>query len=219
MGVFIEMERETMNFIKKLFKRKSSDNILNKAYEIIITPTKIKSFEWTQQKLQKKGYKDDEIYKIILNTATNPYNQRMGDKPQKSKENLPIPREVAERENLDYFIWYDKEYNENDKGQFRYEFELWNFGYEDAFNLCGTIWTIFGYDVVLLDFIDLVETQLWHFSINDMSCLWYFNDFPAYHYIIPLNETQENLNKLEDYMKILVNELNRIVIGKIIDPY
>ena len=43
----------------------------------------------------------------------------MGDKPQKSKENLPISREVAERENLDYFIWYDKEYNENDQGQFR----------------------------------------------------------------------------------------------------
>ena len=206
-----------MNFIKKLFK-KSSNDILNKAHEIY-TPTKIKPFEWTHQKLQKKGYKDDEISKIILNTATNPYNQRMGDITSKTKRELPTPREVAERENLNYFIWYDKEYNENHKGQFRYEFELWNFGYEDAFNLCGTIWTIFGYDIVLLDFIDLVETQLWHFSINDMSCLWYFNDFPAYHYIIPLNETQENLNKLEDCMKILVNELNRIAIEKIIDPY
>ncbi|MCX2716444.1 hypothetical protein OQH61_01655 [Helicobacter sp. MIT 21-1697] len=215
--------RILMNCVKKLLQKRCADETLNKTLHYkklkIKPPTKLKPFEWQEQKLKKKGYKGDEIYKIIINTATNPINQKMSDKPQKCKEDLPTPREAAERENLNYLMWCDKEWNEDDEGNMRWEFELWNFGYEDALNLCGAIWTIFDCNIVLLDFYDLVETKIWRFSINDMPCLWYFNDFPAYHYIIPFEQTQENCAKLEGYMKILVDELNRIAIEKIIEPY
>lgn len=132
---------------------------------------------------------------------------------------VPTARETRETIDPHHLIWYDKEYNEDETGKMRWEFELWNFGYEDAFEYCRDIWLAFGYNIVLIDFMDCLDTIIWHFSINDMRCVWYFNDFPAYHYIIPCKETEENLNKLEDYIKIITNELNKLAIEKRIEPY
>ncbi|WP_233715885.1 hypothetical protein [Helicobacter trogontum] len=100
----------------------------------------------------------------------------------------------------------------------RWEFEIWNFGYSDAFDYCKDIWLAFGYNIVLLEYKDMIETMAWVFSINDLTCIWYYNDYPPYHYILPCKETEENLNKLENYIKVIVNELNKCVKNNEIKP-
>ncbi|OBV29592.1 hypothetical protein BKN38_04005 [Helicobacter sp. CLO-3] len=129
---------------------------------------------------------------------------------------LPTPREEIDPLDL---IWYDKEYAEDESGKMRWEFELWNFGYTNAFEYCKDIWLAFGYNIVLIDFMDCVDTMVWRFKINGMTCIWFYDDFPPRHYILPYKETEENLNKLEEYIKVILNELNRLVIEKRIEPY
>lgn len=132
-------------------------------------------------------------------------------------DDLPTPREARETVDPNNLIWYDKELAEYEGGKKRWEFELWNFGYSDAFEYCKDIWLAFGYNIVLIDFTDYIDL-IWRFKINGMTCIWYYDDFPGYHYIVPYKETEENLNKLEEYIKVIVNELNRLVIEKRIEP-
>lgn len=116
-------------------------------------------------------------------------------------------------------IWYDKEYNEDNKGNMRWEFEIWNFGYSDAFDYCKDIWLAFGYNIVVREHIDYVETLVWFFSIDDLPCAWCFNDYPPYQYVILCTkETEENLKRLEEYIKVVVDELNQCVRKNEIEP-
>lgn len=116
-------------------------------------------------------------------------------------------------------IWYDKEYNEDEKGNMRWEFEIWNFGYSDAFDYCKDIWLAFGYNIVVREHIDYVETLVWFFSIDNLPCAWCFNDYPPYQYVILCTkETKENLARLEEYIKVVVDELNQCVKKNEIKP-
>ena len=49
--------------------------------------------------------------------------------------------------------------------------------------------------------------------------MWCFNDYPPYQYVtLCTRETEENLKRLEEYVKVIVDELNKCVKNNEIEP-
>lgn len=158
----------------------------------------------------------NEIENIIKEEdSMKEYKQKLENHSLQSSS-LEAQRETTKTDNP---IWYDKEYNEDNKGNMRWEFEIWNFGYSDAFDYCKDIWLAFGYNIIVGEHIDYVETLVWFFSIDDLPCMWCFNDYPPYQYVtLCTRETEENLKRLEEYVKVIVDELNKCVKNNEIEP-
>lgn len=181
------------------------------------------------------GKSDEEAYQTIIensqiaqksiNTSKKPTMTNIRIIIESFKEAIrklitnKKPCVIPPNQNDNQRIWCDMEYNEDEKGNMRWEFEIWNFGYEDAFDYCKDIWLAFGYNVVVWKYIDCVETLVWYFSIDDLPCVWCFNDFPPYHYVFPIHQTDKKLQKLKKSITIIIDELNRLVEEKEITPY